>query len=364
MPEDDKAPVKVSFGNGELGEYKRIKKTDLLAMDAIIPGVKDIVNIGTQNLETIAKLGNTPLFCAAGDISKYMRKSDGTYLSSTKGVNGKINGQPGFVCCGYTREGAVLAANIGKVIPYVQIAVMVIEIGYSLFKNHKQLENEEKKLYANYWNELNTDYRMLQEAMDDYYYLNDAATKAAYMDKAVAAFAHAQKKFDDIKRAIGDLKSDKVKMKEDRLKVMQSALVVFSYSCVIKILYSGTECSEYIKKAHDEIDFMTKEYNSYVERCREITSEHNEKKEKSTKIAAMIGLGLLGGTVGAAIGGYFAGKGLAKRTNDKGQRQEEAILELQLTGNPYKDCVSNLYLSLGSDKPILLDDECVYYPVA
>lgn len=362
IPEKDKELVEITFDDGGIKEYKKISKDSLLKMDTIIPGMKDILNIGTQNLETIAKLGKTRLFVALGDVSKYVRKDDGAFLSSTRGSNGHFDGQPGFMECGYAKEGVALASKIAKAIPYVQIAVMVLEIGYSLLKNRKRLINEEKKTYAKYLDELDTDYRMLQQAIDDYYFLTDAASKAGYMDKAIEIFVRAKKRFDVMKETIGDLNSKKAKISEDQLTVMQASLIVYSFSCVVKILYSGTKCPDYVKDSQERIDELTKEYNSYAAKCLEITSRANAKKEKNAKIATTVGLGLLGGTIGAFVGGHFAGEGVAKKVETKSQKQNQRIREMQLVKNEYAECVSKLYLSLESKNPILLDNEYVYYP--
>ena len=364
IPEKDKEPVKVTFDYGQISEYKKISRDSLLKMDAIIPGVKEILNIGTQNLDAIAKLGKTPLFVAVGDASKYTRKADGTVLSSIKDAKGRFAGQPGFRESGFAKEGMTLAAKIGEAIPYVQIVVMVLEIGYRFLEGRKQLIDEEKKMYANHLDELDTDYRMLQQAMHDYYYLTDDASKAGYMGKAIDIFVRSSKRFDDMKNIIGDLNSKKVKISEDQLRVMQVSLIVYSCSCVVKILYSGTQCGDYIKDSKQKIDELTEEYNRYAKKCFEITSQNNAKKKKNAKIATTVALSLLGGTAGAFVGAHFAGEGVSQKMGCKNQKQEGRIQGMRMVENQYAECVSSLYLSSFSKNPILLDEEYVYYPTA
>ena len=143
----------VVMNDGSIIKCKKIPLETLNHMDSFLTGMKDATSIAGAGLGFIATCGTTKLFSAVGDPSTYMR-SGGRILSSSVNSSGKITGQPGFIDTGLGKEGMQAASSAAKALPWIGLAIMVVETGVKIVMKQQELKANQIAIYDNYLKEM------------------------------------------------------------------------------------------------------------------------------------------------------------------------------------------------------------------
>ena len=166
VPQDE--IVTVTMNDGSLIKCKKVPLSTIDNMDNFLTGIKEGLSLANGALGFIATCGATKLYSAVGDASTYMRNQSGNFLSASVGANGKITGQPGFQQVELAQQGVKAATTLAKAIPWITLAVTVIEVGTKIVANQEHIKAEQIAKYDKYC-EINEDnINNLWQAMNDY----------------------------------------------------------------------------------------------------------------------------------------------------------------------------------------------------
>ena len=369
IPDNQIEEVKMSDGN--IIRCKKIPLSSLEEMDLFLSGIKDGLNFVSGNLNYIASCGSTPLYSAVGDVSTYMRGKNGNILSSSVDSKGKITGQPGFQESELTKEGLKMATTAAKVIPWVAIAITVIEVGTKIVANQKQIKADQMAYYDSLC-EINEDnINNLWQVVNDYTLAkSDEAHRSADLVVIKNAFNEANNSFRKLSK-----ESKKNKQIDDHLiYAMKTALDVYSFSYLLKIMYSKVDdFSGYIENAINDIKEKNEIYGIVFEKCynkylkidnrnKEILKQmqfnngNPSKKDIAKRVAYDIASG--GVTELVSLG--------TKSATKNGTKVEEILKQLNMcknTENPYIECIENAYAFIEQKNKVLRDDKYLYYQV-
>ena len=361
----------VRMNDGAIIKCKKVPLTSLENMDVFLTGVKDGLNLANNSLSYIASCGGTPLYSAVGDVSTYMRNKEGNILSSSVNSKGKITGQPGFQESGLTKEGLKAAATAAKLIPYVAIAVTIIEISTKIVMHQKEIKANQDAFYDRHC-EINEDsINNLWQVINDYTLAkNDEAHRIADLGIIKTSFNEANNSFIKLNKN----SKDKKHISDHLVYAMKTALDVYSFAYLLKIMYSKVEdFSGYIENAINDIKEKTEIYEKIFDKCYQqyLTYQKRNKdlsntvefknKDPNTKdIAKRVTFDLATGGV-SEIGSL-----ISKGKNKKGTKTDSIIKKLDMcknSGNPYIDCIENAYAFIECKNKVLRDDKYLYYQV-
>ena len=362
----------VTLNDGNVIKCKKIPLATVGNMDSFLTGIKDGLNLTTGALSFVATCGSAKLYSAVGDATTYMRNSSGNLLSASVGSNGKISGQPGFQELELAKDGAKVATSIAKVIPWIAIAVTVVEVGTKIVMNQQQIKANQIAFYDKH-SEINEDnVNNLWQVINDYTLSKqDDAHRTADLVIVKNAFNEANNSLRKLTKEAAKSK----KINNHLVYAMKTALDVYSFAYLLNIMYAKVEdCSEYVEKALKDIKEKTDTYNEIYDKCYEQYLKEREKQNKILKntqynnadkskksILIRAGVDLLTG--GLAELGSLGSKGVGKKLQ---KENEEAIAKLdscKQNGNPFADCIENASELLLLKKPVLRDDKYLYYQV-
>jgi len=366
----DNQLTEVKMNDGTIIKCKKIPIASIESMSSILTGLKDGLNLTAGALNYIASCGNIKLYSAVGDVSSYMRNSQGNILSASVGSNGKITGQPGFQEVGLTQGGIKAASTIAKAIPWVAIAVTIIEIGTKIVMNQQKIKADQIAFYDKQ-SEINEDsINDLWQVINDYSLSKqDDAHRTSDLVIVKTAFNKANNSFIKLSKDA----SKRNKINDHLVYAMKTALDVYSFAYLLKIMYANVEdCSEYVESALNDISEKTKLYDEIYDKCYQQYLESGKKQDKilkntqynnadkSTKtILKRVGADLLTG--GVAEIGSLSSKGIGKKIQGN---QKDVMVKLDAckqNGNPFVDCIGTAGELLLLKKPLLRDDKYLYY---
>ena len=362
----------VQLNDGSLVKCKKVPLSTINSMDDFLVGVKEGLNIANNSLGFIATIGNTKLYSAVGDASTYMRNKSGNLLSATIGNTGKISGQPGFQEVELAEKGVKAATTIAKAIPWVAIAVTVIEVGTKIVANQSRIKAEQIAIYEKY-SEISEDHiNNLWQAMNDYtLFKGDEAHRTANILRINNALDESRNVF---RKLLKDASKNK-KIDEHLVFALRSALDVYSFAHLLNIMYAKVDnIPELIDDALKNIDEKTNSYNKILERCYaehidskykhnrtfEMTQYDNSDKSKK-KIAKRVAIDILTG--GLAELGSLGSKGIEKKVKQKDNSIIAALDECKEANNPFVECIRNADELLMCNKIVMRDDKYLYYQV-
>ena len=269
----------VEMVDGSLIKCKKVPLATVESMDSFLAGIKKSLDHTEKSLDYIAKCGNVKLYAAVGDPSTYLRNKKGHILSSTIDEKGKITGQPGFIESPISAKGVKAATTMAKAIPWVAIAVTVIEVGNSIIKNQKAIKADQLAFYDKL-SEINEDnIHNLWQVLNDYTLSKqDDAHRTADLVVIKTAFNEANNSFRKLTKAASNNK----KINDNLVAAMKTALDVYSFSYLLNIMYSKVEdCSEYVNKALEDINAKTETFNAISEKCYNQYLENSKKHNKA-----------------------------------------------------------------------------------
>ena len=338
----DSEIVSVEMIDGTTIKCKKIPFSAIEMMNDILPGMKEAVHFIGEGLSSVATYSGKELFYAAGDVSKYVTKSDGTFLSVTRGANGKFDAQPGFVKAGL--EAGKAAAPFAKALPWVGLAIMVVETGTKIVLRQKQIKAEQIAVYENYQDKLDEHVNNLMVAANDYTIsISDDFTRGANINIINNAFNYANNIFKKMEK---DAESKKY-IDEHIVFTMKSALNLYSFAKMLKIMFSKVEDIKYINDSLDDILEKTAIFDKVFE---ESYKQHLEKREKNNKLykatqfkneskqdkTKRIAIGVASGGVSELIN-YESKKEQNKLDNTIKELDKCNHIE-----NPYVECIENV----------------------
>ena len=360
----------VKMIDGSLIKCKKVPLATIDTMDNFLVGIKEGLNISNGALSYIATIGNTKLYSAVGDASTYMRNKNGNLLSAAIGSNGKISGQPGFQEVELAEKGLKVASKMAKAIPWVAIAVTVIEVGTKIVANQSRIKAEQIAIYDKY-SEINEDHiNNLWQAMNDYtLFKGDEAHRTANILRINNALDESRNAF---RKLLKDASKNK-KIDEHLVFALKTALDVYSFAHLLNIMYAKVDnIPELIDDALKNIDERTSSYSEILERCyvEHVTSKdkHNKVLEKTQfdnsttdkkKIATRVALDFL--TLGATELGSLGSKGIGKKVQQKDQEIITSLEECKKANNPFAECIRNADELLLCNKIVMRDDKYHYY---
>ena len=372
---DDFEVVDAVLNNGETVKYRKIPLSLIDNIENVLDGVKTATFGISVGSEAIARCGTTPLFYAVGDINQYLKRGDsGAYLSSTRGKNGTIIGQPGFKESGIFQEGASVAHAIGTAIPYVAIAIAVIDIGLNIYKNKKQIQEEENRYFCQKNYELYEDKERLWRILDERCLIDDEANRTSnihdidgIIDNSKVCFQETLK-YSNTKKTITD----------DILFTLKNSLDLYSFSTLLKVLFikvSDKSMKEYLNKASKNVnelnknfgDVATKKYKELVHKdlknknVQKATQFDNNKKDL-VNILLRGGAAVLSGgvteliSVSSKCGGNIVNKNMKKEI--------DKVEEYVGYKNEYLNCIKSISKELEfNEKGVLTDSKNLYYRI-
>lgn len=362
----------VAMNDGTEIKCKKIPLTTIGNMDTFLTGIKDGMNLTTGALNFIATCGSTKLYSAVGDASTYMRNSSGNLLSASVGANGKISGQPGFQELELAKDGAKVATSIAKVIPWIAIAITVVEVGTKIIMNQQQIKANQIAFYDKH-SEINEDnINNLWQIINDYTLSKqDEAHRTADLVIVKNAFNEANNSLRKLTKEAAKSK----KINDHLVYAMKTALDVYSFAYLLNIMYAKVEdCSEYVEKALQDIKEKTDIYNEIYDKCYEQHIKDQEKQNKVLKntqynnadkskknILIRAGADFLTG--GLAELGSLGSKGLCKKIQADNKTIIAKLDSCKQSGNPFADCIENASELLLLKKPVFRDDKYLYYQV-
>ena len=361
--------VNVKLNDGSLIKCKKIPLSTIDNMDTFLKGVKDGLNIASGSLNFVATLGNTKLFSAVGDPTTYIQNKSGNFLSASRGANGKITGQPGFQAVELSQKGVRAASSMAKVIPWVALAVTVIEVGTSIVLNQNRLRAEQIEKYKKYLKTSKDHINNLWQAMNDYtLFKGDEAHKFANVIRINSALDYSRNKIGDL---LEDASSSK-KINEHLVFALKTALDVYSFAYLLSIMHTDIESiSDAVNDALKNIDEMTASYNEILEKCY---AEHLNKRDKqnnsklkyvqfdnSTKDKKHITKRVVCDFLSAGTTEL-----LSLKLNKDEQANNEvinALEQIKKADNPFAECIRNADELLLCKKLVMHDDKYLYYEV-
>lgn len=367
--------VDVTLDDGSNIKCKKIPLETLDYMDTFLTGMKNATNTASSALGFIATCGTTRLYSAVGDVSTYM-KSHGRILSASIGPNGKITSQPGFVDTGLGKEGMQAASAAAKAIPWIGLAVMVVETGVKIVMKQQELKASQIAIYDKYLKDMEKHANNLWTVVNEY--------ANAMKDEAVrtANYVIISNAFNDANNAFKDLVKDSSKAKrisDHLVYALKGALDLFSFAYLMKIMYINKAkidtFPDYLDAARKDIESKTQTYNEILEKCYEQAVRNKEKHEKALRgtqynnaakdkksILKRIGLDVVSGGVTelVSLGSKLAGKGVNK---------DDALLienleKCKAEENPYAECIEKVSLLTTQENTLFRDDEFLYYQTA
>ena len=364
--------VEIRLNDVTLVKCQRIPLSTIKSMDSVIGGMKSVLNITNSSLSFVATYGHQKLFTAVGDPSTYMKKGDGTFLSASLNKDKQIDSQLGFREVELVKDGAKVAMKIGKIIPYVAIAVTVIEVGTKIFLQQKEIKNQQVAHYKKIY-EINEDsINNLWQSLEDYTYFNsDEAHRTANIIKINHAL-------DEARNSLGKLYQDGLNSKridENLVYAMKKALEVYSFAHLLILMYSKVDdFSNYIENALKNINEKTLEYNEVLEKCYNQYIEDEKKHHETLKntqfnnaskdkedIAARVVLDTISGGVTEVIS--LGSKAISKKVTEKDQEAIKRLNECKNKNNPSLDCIENAEDIILLKKPVFKDDKYLYYQI-
>ena len=362
----------VTMSDGSIIQCKKVPIATVESMDVFLSGVKDGLNTANSALGFVATCGSTKLYSAVGDASTYMKSKSGNILSSTVNSKGKITGNPGFQEVELAKEGSRVATTVGKAIPWIALAVTVIEVGTKIVLNQEEIKQKQLAMYNKYC-EINEDnVNNLWQALNDYSLSkHDEAHRTADLVTIKTAFNEANNSFRKLDR---DLSKSKT-INDNAIYAMKSSLDVYSFAYLLKIMYSKVDdLAEYIDNAIKDITQKTEIFESTAEKCliqqKEKSEKHNkvltntqyDNNDKSKKkILFRAGLDVL--TLGLAELGSLGSKEIGKKVKQVDADIISKLTECKNSGNPFLDCIKNANKLIMLEKPVLKDDKYLYYQI-
>ena len=362
----------VTMNDGSVIKCKKVPLATIENMDSFLTGVKEGISLTSGALSFIATCGSSKLYSAVGDASTYMRSSSGHILSASVGSNGKIVGQPGFEEMELGKQGVKAATTVAKVIPWVAIAVTVIEIGTKIVMNQQQIKANQIAEYDKHL-EVNEDsMNDLWQVINDYTLSRqDDAHRTADLVIVKTALKNANNSFRKLAK-----EADNVKKINDHLVcAMKTALDVLSFSYLLNVMYSKVdEYSEYVEKALGDINEKTEIYNRIYDECYKQYSESFKKQNKIFKNTqydnsdknkkTILKRGLIDlATLGLAEVGSLGSKGLEKKMQKSNDATIARLDSCKQSGNPFAECIENANDLLLLKKPVLRDEKYLYYQI-
>lgn len=360
----------VTMNNGDVIKCKKIPLATIDNMDMFLSGVKDGLNVATGALGFIATCGGSKLYSAVGDASTYMRNSSGNLLSASVSSSGKIVGQPGFQEVGLAKEGLKAASTAAKVIPWVALAVTVIEVGTKIILNQKEIKAKQIALYDSYREKHEDHLNNLWTVVNEYTTLKaDDGNRTANIVRINNAFDDANNSFRKLSK---DAENNK-KINDHLVYSLKSALELYSFAYLLKIMHAKVEdCGEYIEKAIEDINEKTKIYEEIYDKCYQQYIDSSAKHEKALKATQyqnddkknihkrVIFDILTGGTAElVSLGSKITGK---KVTKDD-ENIIKALDSCKNEDNPFLDCIENASELILLKKPVFRDDKYLYYQI-
>lgn len=367
----DNQVVDVKMNDGTIVKCKKVPINTVENMDIFLTGIKDGLNIANGALNFIATCGNMKLYSAVGDVSTYMRSGNGNILSASVGADGKITGQPGFQEAEFAKQGLKAATTMAKVIPWVAIAVTVIEIGTKIVMNQKQIKANQIAYYDK-MSEINEDsINDLWQILNDYTLSKqDEAHRTADLVIIKQAFNTANNSFRKLAKEAAHSK----KIDDHLVCAMKTALDVYSFAYLLNIMYAKVEdCSDYVEKALEDIREKTKIYDEtyeksceyYLKKCVKEKKfldviQFENKNPSKDDVAKRIGFNIASGGVTEGV------SAISKLATKNGTKTEQSIKRLDLckeSQTPFADCIENAGELLLLKKPVLRDEKYLYYQV-
>lgn len=373
---DDYEVVDAVLNNGKNVKYRKIPLSSIDNIESILDGVKTMTFGISAGSEAIARCGKTPLFYAVGDINQYVRRNDsGAFLGSTKAANGTFNGAPGFKESGVFQEGASVAHAIGTAIPYVAIAIAVIDIGLNIYRNKKQIQEEENKYFCQKNYELNKDKERLWRILDERCLIDDEANRTSNIRDIDGIIDSSKTSFKDT------LNYSKAKniISDDILFTLKNSLDLYSFSTLLKVLFikvSNDSMKEYLNKALENVNELNTKYSEVVTRkFKELV--HKDSKNKDVQKATQFdnnkkdflsillrgGAAVLSGgvtelvSVGSKCGSAIVNKNMKKEI--------DKVEEYVNSKNEYLDCIKSISKLLEfNEKGLLTDNKNLYYRIS
>ena len=370
VPQDE--IVTVTMNDGSLIKCKKVPLSTIDNMDNFLTGIKEGLSLANGALGFIATCGATKLYSAVGDASTYMRNQSGNFLSASVGANGKITGQPGFQQVELAQQGVKAATTLAKAIPWITLAVTVIEVGTKIVANQEHIKAEQIAKYDKYC-EINEDnINNLWQAMNDYtLFKGDEAHRTANILRINNAL-------DESRNSLRKLSKDATQSKrinEHLVYAMKTALDVYSFSLLLNIMYAKVDSTtELIEDAIKNINEKTKIYNDVLDKCY---AQHIDSKNKHNKvltntqydnasknkkdIALRATLDLLTG--GLTELGSLGSKQIGKKVQNKDETIIASLEECKNYNNPFAECIENAGDLILLKKPVMRDDKYLYYQV-
>ena len=373
IKESSNNPIEeVKMVDGSIIKCKKVPLATVESMDTFLVGVKKSLDHTEKALNYIATCGDKKLYAAVGDASTYLKNKQGHILSSSIDEKGKITGQPGFKEIQISDKGVKAATGMAKAIPWVALAVTVIEVGTNIIKNQKAIQAEQIAFYDKL-SEINEDnINNLWQVINNYTLSRqDDAHRTADLVVIKTAFNEANNSF----RKLSKEASNNKKINDHLVSAMKTALDVYSFSYLLNIMYSNVEdCSEYVNKALEDISGKTEVFNAICDKCYneyiENSKKHNKLLEntqynnsnKSKKaLAARIGVDVLTG--GLAELGSLGSKQVGKKVQKDDEEIIKKLEKIKQSDNPFLEAIKNANQMLLLEKPVLKDDKYLYYQV-
>lgn len=370
IPQNEIETIKMN--DGSLIQCKKVPLATIDSMDNFLVGIKDGLNITNGALNFVATCGKNKLFSAVADPSTYMRNKNGDYLSALLDNKKKIVSQPGFKEVELAEQGVKTATTIAKVIPWIALAVTVIEVGTKIVINQEHIRAEQIDRYKNLREISEDNIYNLWQAMNDYTtYKGDEAFRSANVKVITDSLNSSRNILDRLSKEAQKCE----KINEHLVFAMKAALDVFSFSELLKIMYTSIDgVAEIIKESLNEIEKRTHAFNTILDKCYSQQMENREKvnrrlertqfnnASKSKKhIATRVALDLASG--GLTELGSLASKGIGKYIKPKNDRIIESLEEYKKANNPFAECIKNADDVLMLKKLVMRDDKYLYYQI-
>ncbi len=370
VPQNEIETVKMN--DGSLIQCKKIPIATIDSMDSFLTGVKDGLNLANGSLSFIATCGKTQLYSPVGDVSTYMKNKDGNTLSASLNKKHRIESQPGFRKTGLAEQGVKTATNIAKVIPWMALTVTVIEVGIKIVINQERIRAEQNDRYDKLYEKGEEDISNLWQAMEDYTtYKGDEAFRVANINRINLAQDNSRNNYNKL---LKDASKSK-KINERLVFAMKSALDAYSFSELLKLMYTNVDrITEIAEKSLKNIEEKTIRYKDILEKCYsqhvesrnrlnkglEMTQFNNASKSKK-HIAIRAVLDLASG--GITEVGSLASKGIGKIAKPRKDKTIAILEEYKNASNPFVECIKNADDLLMLKKLVMRDDKYLYYQI-
>ena len=338
---------KVVLNNSDTIKCKRIPLANIEQLDGLLGGLKDLSNLTN---------------------SSYMKKSDGTYLSATKGKNGKIASQAGFKETGVTQAGVKAATGLAKAIPWIGLAIMVIEAGVNIVQRQRAIIAEENKKYDDIRTRMEDLIYELWEDANNVLVSVDDAHRFSAIHSFDSAIKEAKKAFRFLENEIAAAK----KINERAIYAYKSALDLYSASSILNICFSKVEdktmLATYINQALPFINDKTHFLNESSDKCYNQLLQKYEKNKKFLEDRQLKDVDTAPRVALAVIsGGLSEVADLGRKAGEKkNQAKEYSLKALQMCKeyqNPYSESLETVGALIEQKNHIFVDKKYLYYQV-